>query len=657
MNENTNDLRTSCIDFISSLHGRQRRAEREISVRDLQTAVKYGVKEPQWGDRRRGIRNFTGLRYRITYNNIVYITDETCTKEVTSFALTQLPLEKVTIDQQLQRQIAEQKRRISSGEKAITSHTVVIVDQSTSMNNGDCFGHRSRSRGAYYTIASEMVARPLSLGQLAYTDTMTIIEMRNEAIVNESIYMEPTTWELHNKLVDLANEPLRGRGHGNYIPSLEAAFDILCSNDNRNCALFLLLLSDGAPSDHVTFKIPPEIVQGDMIGIVSEMCKIFSTRLTFGAFGYAHDKGDTFKLLQELSYVAKQNGSKSAFSSGLDTESFRKALFTMSTSLLTTRELLSSIVQNSQLVGGQKKTRRTDIIKDTQAAGYGNNFFFSSDYHFNIFFVQRYRYVTNRRAVKDLAEFEFQKIPFAHPNANGIAINKKYFAEGAEKMALLATEIHFREPVGQPLIAKVSVDDDDDQWEFHKNSARTQMEARRLAKKFNEIIAYRKLSVPIIEFLEVFFYVCEDKSYLVEKRLDVKRYQKFNNNCGGVINESKQEINLELEALPECDESDEEDSIIPQNKDQIIDEDVPQAFSHWTYQYTYGEKLVCDLQGVLTNRFELTDPAIHSKRGRVFGLTDKGRKGMRAFFETHKCNPLCKALRLKPAYHRYRYRK
>lgn len=654
---NEKDLRTSCIDFISSLHGRQRRAEREISVRDLQTAVKYGVKEPQWGDRRRGIRNFTGLRYRITYNNIVYIIDETCTKEVTSFSLTQLPLEKVAIDQQLQRQIAEQRRRISRGEVAITSHTVIIVDQSTSMNNGDFFGHRSRSRGAYYTIASEMVARPLSLGQLAFTDTMTIIEMRNEAIVNESIYMEPTTWELHNKLVDLANEPLRGRGHGNYIPSLEEAFDILCSNDNRNCALFLLLLSDGAPSDHATLKIPSEIVQGDMIDIVSEMCKIFSNRLTFGAFGYAHDKGGTFKLLKELSNVAKQNGSKSVFSSGLDAESFRKALFTMSTSLLTTREHMSSIVQNSLLGGGgQKKTRRTDIIKDIQAVTCDDGGFYKIQYDFH-YSVQRYRYVTNMKAVKDLADVDFQEISFAHPNANGIAINKKYFAEGAERMALFATEVNFREPVGQPLIAKVSVFDDDHQFEFHKQSAKTQMEARRLAKKFNENIADRKLSIPIIEFLEVNFYVCNDKSYLVEKRLDVKRYQKFNDNCGGVINESKQEINLELEALPECDESDEEDSILPQNKDQIIDEDVPQAFSHWTYQYTRREKLVCDLQGVLTSRFELTDPAIHSKEGKRFGLTDKGKKGMRDFFETHKCNPLCKALRLKHAVHRYRNRK
>ena len=71
-----NELRTSSIQLISSLHGRQRRLERDISIKDLQTAVKYGVKVAQFGPRV-SYKN----RFKITYNNIVYITDETCTKD------------------------------------------------------------------------------------------------------------------------------------------------------------------------------------------------------------------------------------------------------------------------------------------------------------------------------------------------------------------------------------------------------------------------------------------------------------------------------------------------------------------------------------------------------------------------------------------------
>ena len=645
---NEKDLRTSCIEFISSLHGRQRRAEREISVRDLQAAVKYGVKKKQIGG-----------NYKIIYNNIVYITDDTCTKEVTSYTLIQLPLEKVTLNQQLERQISEQQRRISSGEVDVTSHTVIIVDQSASMNNSDCFGNRSRSRGAYYTIASEMIAKPLSLDQLGYTDVVTIIEMRNEAIVNRSICMEPISWILHNKLVDLANDPLRGQGHGNYISSLEEAFSFLSSADNGNCALLLFLLSDGAPSDSSTLykgvKHSRDAARSSILATVRKICLTFTERLTFGAFGFAHSNGEAFTLLKDMCDAAQRCGSIPVFSSGLDVDSLRKALFRMSTSLMTTLRTLCSIVQNSIVVEERpKKKRRTDITKDTRAVNCDSEVFNKIDYNFH-HEVKRYRYVTNMKAVKDLSEVEFQEISFAHPSANGIAINKKFAAEGAEKMALFATEVNVREPVGQPLIAKVSVNDND-QSEFHKYSAKTQMEARRLSKKFNETIADRKLSVKAITFLEVHFYECSNmEGYLVERRLDVKRYQKFNDSCGGVINMNKLKIkDKDLEALPECDESDQKGDILPHHKDQIIDEDVPQAFSHWTYQYTHAEKLVCDLQGVLTNRFELTDPAIHSKEGKRFGLTDKGRKGMRDFFETHKCNPLCKALSLKHAVHRYR---
>lgn len=53
------------------------------------------------------------------------------TKEVTSFSAIQLPLEKYPIDTFLSQQINEQRRRLSTGITAITSHTVIIVDQSS----------------------------------------------------------------------------------------------------------------------------------------------------------------------------------------------------------------------------------------------------------------------------------------------------------------------------------------------------------------------------------------------------------------------------------------------------------------------------------------------------------------------------------------------
>ena len=104
-----------------------------------------------------------------------------------------------------------------------TSHTVLIIDQSGSMNEADVIGHRSRSEAAYYTIANNLIAEPLMNEQQSYTDLMTVIEMRTYSHVNPDIDHEPVTWELYNKVVDLVQNPLSGKGHGNYIPALKLA--------------------------------------------------------------------------------------------------------------------------------------------------------------------------------------------------------------------------------------------------------------------------------------------------------------------------------------------------------------------------------------------------------------------------------------------------
>ena len=78
-----------------------------------------------------------------------------------------------------------------------------------------------------------------------------------------------------------------------------------------------------------------------------------------------------------------------------------------------------------------------------------------------------------------------------------------------------------------------------------------------------------------------------------------------------------------------------------------------QAFSHFTYKFTSKKLIVCDLQGTYDAdasppKIELTDPAIHykSSQGRemVYGRTDKGKKGIQLFFNTHKCTDLCQLL-------------
>jgi hypothetical protein len=68
------------------------------------------------------------------------------------------------------------------------------------------------------------------------------------------------------------------------------------------------------------------------------------------------------------------------------------------------------------------------------------------------------------------------------------------------------------------------------------------------------------------------------------------------------------------------------------------------AFTHFTYRFTNGKVMVCDLQGVFNRdtappTFELTEPVIHytSKKRRKmdFGRTDMDKKGTQLFFNTH----------------------
>lgn len=69
-----------------------------------------------------------------------------------------------------------------------------------------------------------------------------------------------------------------------------------------------------------------------------------------------------------------------------------------------------------------------------------------------------------------------------------------------------------------------------------------------------------------------------------------------------------------------------------------------QAFSHFTWQKTFGQLMVVDLQGV---GCIFTDPQIHSKNGK-FGCGNLSDDGIAAFFATHECNAVCRALALKP---------
>lgn len=70
-----------------------------------------------------------------------------------------------------------------------------------------------------------------------------------------------------------------------------------------------------------------------------------------------------------------------------------------------------------------------------------------------------------------------------------------------------------------------------------------------------------------------------------------------------------------------------------------------QAFSHFTFERSWGSFLVSDLQGVGRN---LTDPGIQTKDEKRFPLneTNLGDAGFKFFFTSHECNDICRRLNL-----------
>lgn len=220
MKRNLNEV----VPFIPSEHGEKRRMERKISVRDLQRAVKYGTKEKSCHPTTKE------FRWKYTYNDIVYVTDESSTKEVTSWSLVILSLFPAIIPTNLQDQHLEAKRRLLANPGIITSHTVLVLDQSGSMKQSDLLGHRSRLHGVLYTVADVLVAsqlHPISAGRfggnhVGHTDVVTIVNM--STVATKVFELEPFSWILYNKIVELWGRS-RPRGHGVFEAAVDLALD------------------------------------------------------------------------------------------------------------------------------------------------------------------------------------------------------------------------------------------------------------------------------------------------------------------------------------------------------------------------------------------------------------------------------------------------
>ena len=522
--------------YQSTIHARLRRKQRCIDKKDLKAAIKYGKCEPHYFGKRRGRRR--GIKTHLvkyTYQDIVYIVDQQKWQEVTCYARP-IALEKVATTRDMRMQHENAVRQIQTDPDCWTSHTVIVVDTSGSMRTSDMWGTRNRLKSVWFSIAIDYLVERLEHGHASITDVITIVEMGETP--RFVCHQAPTTWTLYNQIVECyQSSSFPPRGHGNFLPSLSVAEELLNQNSNAACAAALIFLSDGAPSDRGPMR--KELI----VEKVESIAQAFGRRLTFTAIGIG-DRDD-FSMLQDMVEAAKDYGATAEFKLPSMTSSSLGKTFSSTSSSLT-----KSQMEMTDL-GTLKQRKVRDVVRESKSKASEHLTEINDDFWvYSIDEVKRKIY-KERVDSYGTKEVYYETVPLQHPDARFVAMSKGPFGEGAERFAHRFYEVAADEKtiVGRALVAKESrmvLDTVNDETEiearkqFVRTFIETQQIARRLAVKFNDKLQASPRvheRTPRVSFLDCSIYELDDVeagilTVLVEEKLDYRKWQKWNSNNG-----------------------------------------------------------------------------------------------------------------------------
>mmetsp|Transcript_18260 Transcript_18260/g.55060 ORF Transcript_18260/g.55060 Transcript_18260/m.55060 type:complete len:818 (-) Transcript_18260:1605-4058(-) len=579
-------------------------------------------------------------------------------------------------------------------------HAVVVVDSSGSMRKGDVNGYATRKQAVYDCLVRQFVQDQIAGGGAADIE-VSVIEMSDWA--STVISRSKMDRALQCEFKRLGKQ--RARNHGNYLPALDKALDLLHSDAHMRHTLMLLFFSDGEPSDHTfrecdhgievwrqgsrthlrecPFASAPWVCRQAVKRAVQEECvrKVHEIgdvlgydRVVMSTIAFGNIDQD-YSVLQKMGEALPRG---SFHKLGLDAHGLSSALSTLSSSLTT-------LVTNTGL---QDKTLRSKVVVKEQVSATASQMI-SSTQGWRIYHgewttratdgnVAVYRYDMSKGAlVQHSLPSRTTGIAFyAHPFANGV---ERYVYRCAQICVLpdcadrwychgQSTAIRMQ----RRMVCKEAKYVENLGRNFQEIHARVQAEAEEMARMFRQQM---QQNVPggassqfHLRFLQTDVYWCSDSSYpdgearvIVEDELD-GHFRKWNSNNGRVCHDStagtsvasvEQNAGRATSSLPTiCEdeyEPEEEMSSSPATFKPVLDE-VPQAFSHFSYVHSRGTSLVCDLQGVwnATDGFVLTDPVIHHAldERRRNDPTDKGSEGIHLFFRSHQCGTLCEKLLL-----------
>ena len=285
-------------------HAIERAQKRFIAVSEIKAALSHGTKRPADND-----------AWEYKFAGVIAIVDSTETIVLTVYPEPGygIDLDKVDIsDEALQKHRAD--CRILRDHKRWTSHTVAVIDQSGSMRAADIDKKVTRSDLVWLTLAVDLVKHGLDNGERKATDVLSVVFMKDDAIV--VIDRQPFDWILFNRLVDIMNSEKPSTG-GRYGPALAQAEQLLLRNRSKNCALALLFLSDGKPSDHLRrgskchlYASPREgwleCMKLQLAERIEELASLFGKRLNMCFYAIGPSGSSDFGIMKYMAAQAKE---------------------------------------------------------------------------------------------------------------------------------------------------------------------------------------------------------------------------------------------------------------------------------------------------------------------------------------------------------------
>ena len=658
-----------------------------------------------------------GRRWKVEFDGISFITDESMRKEITAFPS---PLPNMEVDSEMATEHSKAKVLLEAKPELATSHTVIVIDDSGSMlsKKNDILLYRDSQNAAFSMTALEFVAEQLFNETATNSDLVSLVKFRRTCTVE--IEREPVGWPVYNKLlshrngdrfVDRQMAPSNDSmySQSNYLPALDKAIELLEKGHHGKCAVSLFFYSDGCPTDTCNLSISNSEFFQRLKSKMTALAATYGSLLAVVVVGLGGPYDD-FSSLKAIAEAANSQGAKSSFVFCNKTaNSISSAVSSMVSSTTETKTAL-------QEGRTREYTTRQDLVHEKEA-----------DVKFDWRYYRIAHHFVYNPHIRDF--IDGSKVPVAAIQSDAtsalvrstnpppyLAINSNYFGKGAERVAHRCRLSKLEGAHGftfDSMVAKETKDVEriEEKLEFHFLFLETQDLAGYLAREYNRRLRglpwYCKETTPRLEFLQASILLVVDPNWptgrrgiLVEKLLDTNRFPwtKWSDNNGMVDGVRKQiplDVDYELkqlakeqstskiggllEIVEEDEDSDDDDddesddgsvnsgqshefpdqrsnNYQPsESRDEIKPSDYLHAFTHFTVRHTKGQVMVCDLQGVFNTdmtapTFELTDPAIpyKSTKGRrmVYGRTDKGSVGMKAFFHTHKCTKICKYLNL-----------